>query len=317
MNSFRLKMEDPWQQLVIYTIVPPPAGAPQAEIEARLESMQGLIYDLPVVAINIPEVRPETRNPRVTPFTPKMEPRSFARLIQERFDHRGEVIVDRGIVYTHWANQRQWLMKTWRDYRIRNLVLVGGDSSRVRYPGPSVAEAARLIGRSFIFGDFFLGGITIPTRPNEPERLIEKARSGIAFFISQVIYEAAHMKKLLRDYQERCRELRVEPKRIFLSFAPVSSESDVRFLRWWGVEIPSEFERFILREKSGIGERSTQVAEQILRELMEFVENEGISVPLGLNIEHVTTRNLEASLKLALCLAQVYETHLPVKDVPA
>lgn len=308
MNSFQSKTEDPRQQLVIYTVVPPPAGAPQADIEARLESVQELLYDLPVAAINIPEVRPETRNPRVTPFVPKMEPRSFARLIQERVAHRVEVIVDRGIVYTHWANQRKWLRKAWRDYRIRNLVLVGGESSRVRHPGPTVEEAARLIQCSSALGAFFLGGITIPTRHNEPERLIEKTRSGISFFIGQVIYEAERMKKLLRDYQERCRELRMEPKRIFLSFAPISSESDVRFLRWWGAEIPSEIEHFILREKVKIGERSIQVAEQILRELIDFVANEGIFVPLGLNIEHVNQRNWASSRSLGARLLEMYRS---------
>lgn len=295
----------------MYTMVPPPAGAPRSVLEACLRSLQE--NAVPIDALNIPEVHNEGRRPRVTPFIPKMEPRLFGRLAERVLDPPIEVIVDRGIVYTHWHNQEKWLFKTWRDYHIRTVVLVGGESSQIRYPGPSVTEAARLITQCM--QALSLGGITIPTRRDEPQRLLEKTRSGIEFFISQVLYEADHMKSLLRDYHRLCLEEDMQPQRIFLSFAPISSAADVKFLKWWGVEFPSETEQLILRASTGILSRSIQVTEGILEDILGFIEAEELRVSIGLNIEHVTTRNIEASIELAARLIHGYETHPQAKSV--
>lgn len=304
--NFREKTRHSGQAVILYTAVPPPLGTPKAAVEAHIEGLHKLLEDLPIDAINIPEVRDERRGgPRISPFAPKIDPRSFGSLIQK---HSMEVLVDRHIVYTNWHNQKGWLLKTWKNYGIRNLVLVGGESSRKRYPGPSVSEAARLIAR---LKAFFLGGITIPDRQDEPNRLIKKAGSGLEFFISQIIFEPDATKRLLRDYHQCCLEEYVEPKRIFLSFAPISSEYDVKFLKWWGVKIPSEIERFILRDHAKALDRSIQTASRILRDILEFVDQKALHVPLGLNIEHVTRRNLEASCELAACLTETYHGYLP------
>ncbi len=308
MSSLRQKTKDPKQRVLIYTVVPPPVDASSAEIEARLEALQRLLYDIPIDAINLPEVRPELRSPRVSRFVPKREPRSFALLIEEQLDPRAPVIVDRAVVYTHWGNQERWLLKTWREYKIRNLVLVGGESSRVRYPGPSVAEAAQLIRSSSVFGDFLLGGITIPGRSGEPERLIEKAKSGIEFFISQIIYESEPAKSVLKDYLDLCRKEGLRPRRIFLSFAPISSEHDVKFLRGWSVKIPEPTERFLMKSASGIVERSIEAAERVLEEILEFVDMAGVEIPLGLNLEHVNQRNWAGSRDLGIRLLGIYDS---------
>ena len=311
---FREKTQNPKESVIIYTVIPPPVGTPAAAIRVCAESVHRLAQDTHIDAINIPEVRDEvTRpSPRTSPFVPKIEPRVFGRLLQEGFDRPLEAIVDRGIVYTHWANQRRWLCRTWQEYRIHNLVLVGGESSRIRYPGPSVIEAACRIHRELRPQgcEYFLGGITIPTRRNEPERLIEKARCGIRFFTSQVLYEAENTQALLKEYHDRCRELSVEPQRIFLSFAPISSRRDLEFLKWLGVEIPGAVEREILNGWIGTAWRSIKVAERILSEILTFARDEKLSVPLGINVEHVMKHNFEISRDLVLCLSEIYRRHL-------
>jgi len=311
---FREKTRDRRQGVVIYTVIPPPVGTPTPAVRSCVESLHELVDEVPIDAINIPEVRDETTRPgpRISKFVPKIEPRLFGRLIQEGFTRRLEVIVDRGIVYTHWANQRRWLCRTQRDYHIRNLVLVGGESSKINYPGPPVVEAARRISQELRGEglDYFLGGITIPTRRNEPDRLIEKSQNGIEFFTSQVIYEAENTQKLLRSYYKRCREVGVEPQRIFLSFAPVSSRRDLDFLKWLGVEVPAAVEREILNGWIGAAWRSIHVAERIWQAILEYVADEGIEVPLGLNIEHVMKHNFEISRDMVACLAEIYEQRL-------
>jgi hypothetical protein len=286
--------------MIVYTLSPP---AP-ARLEGTLNHLEGLLNEVPIGALHIPEVHGGA----------KLMPRSFAKMLRKSFKARlPELIIDRVIVRTHWENHRRWLIKTWEDYGIRALVLVGGESSRVRYPGPSVAEAARLI-RSLDGVDFSLGGITIPSRPAEGLRLMEKTQSGIEFFLSQVIFDAERTKELLRDYHKRCLEFGLAPKRIFLSFSPISSERDVDSLRSWRVEIPEGVERFILKGSRGAVERSLRAAERILREVLHAVEGGGINVPLGINIEPVFRRNLSAAQELASRLGEVYHAWMMTRE---
>lgn len=311
---FRKKTLSPQEDVLIYTVLPPPRGTPWPAVRACAESVYRLIEDVPIDAVHVPEVRSEEARPgpRTVPFIPKVEPRLFGRLLQEGSHERLETIVSRRVVYTHWVNQRQWLLRTWREYGIRNLLLVGGESSRVRYPGPPVEEAARRIDRELAPQgcEFFLGGIAIPTRREEPQRLLEKARSGIRFFTTQLLYEAENAQKLLQGYHELCLERGELPRRIFLSFAPVSSKQDLEFLRWMGVEIPRPIEAEILRGWIGTAWRSLAVAERILQEILAFCREEKLNVPLGINIEHALRHNFEVSRDLALALGEIYRSYL-------
>ena len=264
-------------------------------------------------ALHVPEVRPEAARSwsgsRPIPFVPKLDPRRFARLLQEGFPHL-ETIVSRRVVYTHWANQRRWLLRAQRVFGIRNLLLVGGESRRIRYPGPSVEEAARRIrGDSELRGcGFFLGGIAIPTRRGEAQRLREKARSGIRFFTTQLIFEPDSVQRLLYRYHELCSEGKESPQRVFLSFAPVSSERDLEFFRWMGAEVPPEVEAEILQGWIGTAWRSIAVAERTLRDVLAFHREEKLSVPLGINVEHALRHNFEVSRDLALALWEAYRS---------
>ncbi len=300
--------------MLLYTVIPPPVGTPPEGVWTCAEHVHELALEAGLDAVNIPEVRNEVTRPgpRTVRFVPKIEPRRFAKIIQTGFRRPLEAIVDRGIVYTHWANQRRWLCRTYKEFGVRTLVLVGGESSRIRYPGPGVVEAASRIRRELKPQgvDFFLGGITIPQRRNEPERLIQKAQAGLEFFTSQVLYESKTARRMLRAYDRRCRELGIEPKRVFLSFAPVSSQRDLEFLKWLGVEIPEAVEKEILNGWIGTAWRSIKVAERVLGEILAFARDEKLSVPLGINVEHVMKHNFEVSRDMALALRELYCRYL-------
>ncbi len=311
-RRFREKTVNPREGVLIYTVIPPPRGTPRAAVQASAESVYRLIEDVPAIdAVHVPEVRQEEARPglRTVPFVPKLEPRAFAHLLQGGACGRVrvEAIVSRRVVYTHWANQRRWLLRTWREYGIRNLLLVGGESHRIRYPGPSVAEAAHRISQELAPQgyEFFLGGIAIPTREREPQRLLEKARSGIRFFTTQLLYEAESTQRLLKGYHDLCREGGEAPRRIFLSFAPISSQQDLEFLRWMGVKIPRSVEAEILRGWLGTAWRSIAVIERIVREILAFCRDERLNVPLGINVEHARRHNFEVSRDLAWALTEI------------
>jgi len=318
---------------ILYELIPPPKDATPREVEAVVECVAEFIASLPVSidALNIPEVRPESTRETQRPqaFIPKMEPREFVRWVRPALPASVDVIVNRCVVYAPREAQLRWLIRTYHEFRVENLVLVGGESSQIRYPGPSVLETATWITEYLNRGrwpydssrpaipptDFFLGGITIPTRRkpdperDEPARLIQKSRRGIQFFTSQVLYEPFSMQRLLRDYAARCQAEGVPPCRIFLSFAPVSSPSDVQFLKWLGVEIPPDVEQELLKGWLGVAWRSIRVAERVLQDILDFVSAEHIAVPLGLNVEHITSRNFEVSAEMIARLVAVFQRH--------
>lgn len=325
---FRDKVRFSRQPVVIYEIIPPSKESAE-ELNVYADKLSSLLSRTHVDAINIPEIRDETtRGARPVKALPKTEPRVLGTAIQQAIGI--EAIANRCVVYTNRANQQDWLLKTFREYRIENLVLVGGESSKSKYPGPSVTEAADIITKYLNRGfkkeeggeptplpdrtDYFCGGITIPSRRkpdppwDEPQRLIEKSKRGIEFFTSQVLYEAESTKSLLKDYSKRCVEEGIEPKRIFLSFAPTSNQKDIAFLKWLGVEIPPDVEDYLLEDSQKIAERSLEVSRHVLKEILDFTDREGIEVPLGLNVEHIMNHNFEISIAMIQELSKLYRS---------
>ena len=69
--------------------------------------------------------------------------------------------------------------------------------------------------------------------------------NGSEFFTTQVLYDSSKIIKMISHYQKRCDEQNTFPRRILLSFAPVSSEKNIKFLKWLGVEIPNETEMIL------------------------------------------------------------------------
>jgi hypothetical protein len=63
------------------------------------------------------------------------------------------------------------------------------------------------------------------------------------WFISQAIYDPEPMIKLLKEYGALCREKKIEPKRVVLTFAPCGREKTMRFIKWLGVTVPEEVEK--------------------------------------------------------------------------
>ncbi len=318
MGLLRDRVRDSKSGVILYELIPPARGTDEVTLRAYAECVAEVVAStsVPIDAVNLPEIRDEQRaqeQERAHPYEPKADPRQFGRHLKEAAEM--EIVVNHGTVYEPWPRQQAWLQQTWAEHGIQNLVLVGGESSLIRYPGPSVTEMAEHI-RAHYDHVFFLGGIVIPSRRrrdpsrDEPQRLLHKSRCGLEFFTSQVLYEAQSTQSLLRDYQRLCEQTYQTPKRIFLSFAPVSSRKDLAFLRWLGVEIPQEVEERLLRAEIGIGWRSLQIAQQVLSEILEFCDAEGVDVPLGLNIEHITRHNFELSREFIDHLGAIYYERL-------
>src|SRR5262249_2812707 len=148
----------------------------------------------------------------------RIEPRSFAKAISVATGM--ETVINRVTVHESPAVQARWLEETYQDYGVKNLILVGGESRSIAYPGPSVREAAALAKTEEL--EFFLGGITIPTRSQEAARIRQKYAQGLRFFTTQVLFDS-------NDIVDLIQSLNGLDVRIFLSFAPISDTKDVEF----------------------------------------------------------------------------------------
>ena len=302
---------------VLYELLPPPASSSGNNKNAFFQVIDKILSDVKIDAINIPEVRQESgqiKDKGAETFFRK-DPRYFA---QELLNRRSDIPVIANHVVVHEAPDvfEQWVKQTYEEFGIRNVIFVGGESGKIKYPGPTVNEAAIWV-RDIFNKDksesdkMLIGGITIPTRRrddpeyDEPARLLRKGQSGIEFFTSQVIYESDSMKSLLSDYDLLCRKSGQTPKRILLSFAPVSTTKDVQFLRWLGVSIPTAVEQRLNEGWIGMGWRSVELCQKILKDILDYVKSNSLKVPIGINVEHVMKYNVELSKELLITLSKI------------
>ena len=302
---FRDKVRRPKRPVVVYEILPP--REKDGTLNSYAEKISSLLSQTHIDAINIPEVHDENeRGERPVPNLERAEAREFGRLLQDRVGI--EAIVNRVTVHDKLEIQKKWIKETFYDYDIENIILVGGESSKIKYEGPSVNTTSEYITRDLNTGrfDFFCGGISIPSRSIESESLLRKGSNGIEFFTTQVLYDSTKINKMLKYYNDICKQNDVLPRRILLSFAPVSSYKNIEFLKWLGVEIPSHTEKRLLDEDSDITKKSLEIAREILNNVLNSIEKNEIKVPIGLNVEHIMSYNFQHSINMLQELSKVY-----------
>ena len=78
---------------------------------------------------------------------------------------------------------------------------------------------------------------------------------------------------MISHYQKRCDEKKTFPRRLLLSFAPVSSEKNIKFLKWLGVEIPVETEKLLIEDLSKMTEKSMEIAVTVHQETLNHLRN--------------------------------------------
>jgi 5,10-methylenetetrahydrofolate reductase len=294
--GFHEALLNPAVPVTLFEVVPPAAAKPEA-LELSLHELQQVRHL--VDAINIPEIHDEDRpGERTTKFIKRVEPRLLGSRIKRELGI--DVVINR--VTVHDPEPELWFHETLGLWDIRNWVLVGGESATIRYPGPNPGDAARLIKSLRL--PVSLGGITIPSRVNEPERIRKKHAEGVDFFTSQVIFDSNDLVWLIQ-------RLNGIEARIFISFAPVSHRRDLEFLRWLGVDIPRDLDRFLLGSEQGEAapaetclERSINLAQRILMDVFDNLPPD--PPPIGLNVEHINRRNFGPALAMLDRLGNLY-----------
>jgi 5,10-methylenetetrahydrofolate reductase len=296
--DLKTKIQNPHIPVSFFEMVPPVVGKPEALKSAMAEVAR--IKDL-ADAINLPEIHDEARGgDRTFKFIERIEPRILGAKIRKECNL--DVVVNRCVVYQ--ADQARWIQETQKKFGISNFILVGGESSTVRYPGPSVTETAREVQAAGL--QAALGGISIPSRTHEVDRIRRKAAEGLSFFTTQVLFDSNDIVWLIQ-------RLNGIEARIFLSFAPVSHHRDIEFLRWLGADVPADLDQFLIRKETG--ETSSHHAEEAFERCLDLAQRILMDVfdnlppdppPLGINIEHINRRNLNFAVRMLEKLGTFY-----------
>jgi len=301
----REKITSARRPVVVYEILPP--RVVDGSIESYSERISSLLSQTHIDAINIPEVHAERgRGGRPVEESIRAEPRQFGKIIQ---DFVGiEAIVNRVSVHKSYEDQEDWFRTTRDEYGIDNFVIVGGESSKIEYPGPNVIETADMIREinSSEGPEIFFGGVSLPMRELESVRMLKKGAAGNEFFTTQVLYDSVDVTKMLGHYFTACEEAELNPKRVLLSFAPISTVKNIDFLKWLGVEIPRETEGYLVGDMEEIKERSIEVSLRVFDEIINYISGNNIRVPIGLNIEHIMTYNFQHSVELLQKMSMKY-----------
>jgi 5,10-methylenetetrahydrofolate reductase len=299
--TLRDKILDPASPVIFFEQVPPAADKPDA-----LETTLAQVAKLRTLAdaINVPEILDESRGgERTHRFVPRLEPRRLGARM--RAELGTEVVVNHIVV--HDREPLRWVRETVEQAQIQHVILVGGESSQLAYPGPSVREAAEQVRAAGL--PVCLGGITIPSRNQEPERIRAKAAAGLEFFTSQMLFDANDIVWLIQ-------RLNGLEARVFLSFAPVSHPGDLKFLRWLGADLPADLDRYLLAgsEAETCFARSLDLAQRILMDVFDNLPPD--PPPIGLNIEHINQRNYQAAGRMLEQLGALY-TRLVAAHAPS
>lgn len=317
MEHIHQKIIDPKEKVILYELIPPclntSVESQNAYVNCAIDLLQST--HTKIDAINIPEIRQEesqTKQSESENYVPKIEARAFASSLKSHINNKiFNVIVNHCTVYNSLEQEKKWLKETYEKFGIDTMILVGGNTSLKSYPGPSVNDMSSIITEHYN-SHILCGGIVIPSRRkkeercDEPYRMLQKSQAGIQFFTSQVIYSHDSVTKLLFDYDVLCKKTNTQPKKIFLSFAPISSKKDLLFLRWLGVEVPDQIEQYLFESELGTGWRSIKISLHFFQQIINFVHAHHLNIPLGLNIEHITRHNFELSREFIEYLGEFY-----------
>jgi len=303
-GHFKDKVKDASRGLCLFGTVPPPVKLPIQQVETIASSVGDSIRSLRPDAVMIYDIQDEKSrdgSDRPFPFFKTHEPTVYAQLLER---HTAcETIVYRALC--PGQDQQQfcdWVSEA-MTYGTKNMVIVGGN------PCPnqsllSVPEASKLIGEKY--PQVFLGGIIIPERHrdrgSEHQRITEKTETGVAFFTSQVVYNADNAIALLRDYDELCKTTGREPVRLIFTFAPFGSESTFKFLRWLGVELPEGTVKRVLSRpnlKARV-EESVEICWENWTRILAASKRMKLSVPIGFSVESVSKSKVEQEAAVSL-----------------
>ena len=290
--------------------VPPLARTPPSRVEERIAAVVRWVDSVPRLdAVDVPELVDE--NHEGQPHYRSGDPRTFALALAQRTSR--EVIVNKVVAHLpDIPSVERWAQET-VDRGVRHVVLVGGSSRYIPYPGPSVVEADRLCRPVFSSAGGTVGNIAIPQRAGEAHRMLAKTRAGASFFTTQILFDADAVRDVLLRYDLLCRQASLPPAAVLLSVATIADDEDAEFVRWLGADLPDSAERSILGgDERDAARRSAERALSLWEDVTQMARRERLTVPIGVNVEQISGRHLEVAGALLRDFAQRIDSTVPL-----
>jgi len=305
--SLHTKLLDPTQYVMLYGTTPPRSGSSDERIITAATKLAERVNRLVLDGLIVYDVQDESGRisvPRPFPFLPTMDSRLYAQRLSNL---TGQCVITYKSIGQMTEDQwQQWLGEAGNEYGVRYLTPVGTPTSGATPPPLPLSRAIELAADKR--RDLTVGGITIAERHtdvrSESHRMVQKARNGCAFFISQAVYHAEPTQRLLKDYSLDCQKHEISPKRVVLTFVPCGRPQTMAFLKWLGIAIPAKVEDSILSDATPLT-KSIQLCCANLRAILD--QSAPWNVPLGVNVESVSIKKeeIDASFDLFCALQQV------------
>lgn len=247
-----------------------------------------------IFTVNLSEVIDEERGEkRNIDFHPKMDNIEFAELLIQTNPAIDLILCK---ITTHYPKHdfEEWVQKAYQK-GFKKIVIVGAMNPDYSGNSYNVIQAAQYMKKKF--PDIKIGGIIIFNRPLEHQKIIEKMQNGITFFLSQIVFESANLKKVMTELKQLCLQRNLPFPSIHVGIAPAKSVKDIEFLHWLGVEFPSAIYSHLTNHKNGTIEKDTfAVVERLIHEILDFSKT--MQIPLGFNVEHIMYGNLALAERL-------------------
>lgn len=264
----------------LFGLVPPSYGTSDEkakEVCAKFTSQSAVLATDGFVIYDLQDEIARTSEERPFPFRKCMDAAQYASFFPAASGK--QCIVYKSIVEDKAPKFNSWLDSACEKYNQTTFNLVG-------YTGLDVDEAGKLMRQR---KNVSFGCVCIPERHtfkvNENTDMVMKSESGADWFITQGIFTAAPVSKLLNDYGDLCRKKGIVPKKVILTFAPCGRPKTMNFIKWLGMYVPEEKEKRILSAEVPVRE-SVILLNEILTKILEDTSNSG--VPLGITVESLS-----------------------------
>jgi len=279
-------LTDPARPVFLFGSTPPREGTTEQQAKescAKFAARSAVLATDGFIVYDIQDEGTRTTMERPFPFRKTMDPALYASYFPAASGK--ECVVYKCVVEEGKEQYEEWLNKAVQEYGHKAFNLVGAASS-IQAKTFSLREAGEVIQKR---QDSKFGCVCIPERHtakgNEHINMFNKSSYGASWFITQGIFNAEPLIQMLLDYSELCKQNHVTPKKIVLTFAPCGRPKTMTFIKWLGMNVPSDVEERIFKSESPVKESIVLLSEVLTTILSRTA---GLGIPLGINVESLS-----------------------------
>lgn len=294
------RLADPSRPVFLLGEVPPGEGTAPGkvlEIATKFSNRSKALASDGFIVYDIQDEpgRSSDAAPRPFPFRRLMDSSPYAAVLARTSGK--QCLVYKCVADEHYDD---WIDTAHTSHGHSAINVVGRVSSSGTFVGPTISEAMDKVNAT---GALKFGCVCIGERhtvesaqargksyPTEHLNMMRKQQAGAQWFVSQAIYDIGPTIELLKDYASLCRQHGETPRKVILTFAPVSRTKTINFIKWLGVKVPEDIEKSILEHERPI-DRSIDILCDHLKVILQ--ECASLGVPLGINCESVSIYKAE------------------------